>query len=114
NNIQNQLPKWKKKKFHTGKDYEIWAIRIYEHHCILCNLISPLVPVAVFFVIDFVATSSVVDFVAKIWICRFCFHRNQLPHQYTSISIDDLKVLKKQKIKEGDSVLHQIFQHIKQ
>lgn len=33
---------------------------------------------------------SIVDFVAKIWICPFCFQRNHFPPHYNSISDDNL------------------------
>ena len=33
---------------------------------------------------------SRVDFSAKIWICRFCFQRNQFPHHYSSLSESNL------------------------
>ncbi|KAF8378968.1 hypothetical protein HHK36_028394 [Tetracentron sinense] len=33
---------------------------------------------------------SVVDFMAKIWICPFCFQRNHFPPHYASISEDNL------------------------
>ncbi|XP_066331264.1 protein transport protein SEC23 C-like [Miscanthus floridulus] len=33
---------------------------------------------------------SVVDFVAKIWVCPFCFQRNHFPQHYNSISENNL------------------------
>jgi len=33
---------------------------------------------------------SVVDFVAKIWVCPFCFQCNHFPQQYNSISENNL------------------------
>ncbi|KAF8412872.1 hypothetical protein HHK36_000844 [Tetracentron sinense] len=33
---------------------------------------------------------SIVDFMAKIWICPFCFQRNHFPPHYASISEDNL------------------------
>ncbi|KAL8162898.1 hypothetical protein V2J09_014387 [Rumex salicifolius] len=33
---------------------------------------------------------SGVDFIARIWICRFCFQRNQFPHHYSGISETNL------------------------
>uniref|UniRef100_A0A2N9F8U0 Protein transport protein SEC23 n=1 Tax=Fagus sylvatica TaxID=28930 RepID=A0A2N9F8U0_FAGSY len=33
---------------------------------------------------------AIVDFVAKIWICPFCFQRNHFPPNYSSISDDNL------------------------
>ncbi|PON56701.1 Sec23/Sec [Parasponia andersonii] len=33
---------------------------------------------------------SIVDFLAKIWICPFCFTRNHFPNHYSSISDDNL------------------------
>ncbi|KAK6919848.1 Zinc finger, Sec23/Sec24-type [Dillenia turbinata] len=33
---------------------------------------------------------SIVDFVAKIWICPFCFQRNHFPPHYSSISDENL------------------------
>ncbi|KAK9273791.1 hypothetical protein L1049_018601 [Liquidambar formosana] len=33
---------------------------------------------------------SIVDFMAKIWICPFCFQRNHFPPHYASISDDNL------------------------
>jgi len=33
---------------------------------------------------------SVVDFVAKIWVCSFCFQRNHFPQHYNSISENNL------------------------
>ncbi|TVU09825.1 hypothetical protein EJB05_43321, partial [Eragrostis curvula] len=33
---------------------------------------------------------SIVDYVAKIWVCPFCFQRNQFPQHYSSISENNL------------------------
>lgn len=33
---------------------------------------------------------AIVDFVAKIWICPFCYHRNHFPPHYSSISDENL------------------------
>ncbi|URE39765.1 Sec23/Sec24 beta-sandwich domain [Musa troglodytarum] len=33
---------------------------------------------------------SIVDYVAKIWVCPFCFQRNHFPQNYLSISEDNL------------------------
>jgi len=33
---------------------------------------------------------SIVDFVAKIWVCPFCFQRNHFPQHYSSISENNL------------------------
>ncbi|RRT49882.1 hypothetical protein B296_00032915, partial [Ensete ventricosum] len=33
---------------------------------------------------------SIVDYVAKIWVCPFCFQRNHFPQHYLSISEDNL------------------------
>ncbi|OAY65983.1 Protein transport protein SEC23 [Ananas comosus] len=33
---------------------------------------------------------SIVDYIAKIWICPFCFQRNHFPQNYSSISEDNL------------------------
>lgn len=33
---------------------------------------------------------SVVDYVAKIWVCPFCFQRNHFPQHYMSISEENL------------------------
>uniref|UniRef100_A0A804MNW7 Protein transport protein SEC23 n=1 Tax=Zea mays TaxID=4577 RepID=A0A804MNW7_MAIZE len=33
---------------------------------------------------------SIVDYVAKIWVCSFCFQRNQFPQHYSSISENNL------------------------
>ncbi|XP_010939452.1 protein transport protein SEC23 C [Elaeis guineensis] len=33
---------------------------------------------------------SIVDYIAKIWICPFCFQRNHFPPHYSSISEDNL------------------------
>jgi protein transport protein SEC23 len=33
---------------------------------------------------------SVVDFVAKIWVCPFCFQRNHFPQHYSTISENNL------------------------
>ncbi|XP_062199117.1 protein transport protein SEC23 C-like [Phragmites australis] len=33
---------------------------------------------------------AIVDYVAKIWVCPFCFQRNQFPQHYSSISEDNL------------------------
>jgi protein transport protein SEC23 len=33
---------------------------------------------------------SIVDFVAKIWVCPFCFQRNHFPQHYSTISENNL------------------------